>query len=121
MRIAAELSAGSHQCAFDGAENGEEPKKNVARGEERREGVSCAPGTPQGRSRIEEAFLEGEARHYVCLGVCLRYARTLDPPETRSPDCTLISHSGPKKISTREPNFMSPTRSPLATVSPGFL
>src|ERR1039457_4234411 len=46
---------------------------------------------------------------------------TLDPANTRTPCCTVISHSGPNSTSTRDPNLIRPTRSPFATRSPGCL
>ena len=66
-----------------------------------------------------EPLLETKLGH-ACPDTCLRRARMLDPPETCSPALTAISHSGPKKTSTREPNLIRPTRSPFATRSPSF-
>ncbi len=63
MRIAAELSAGAEQRALDGANDGDESEKDIAGGEQRGQRVGGAPGTPRGRTGIEEPFLEGEPRH----------------------------------------------------------
>src|SRR5208283_1344820 len=110
VRVGAELTACREQRTFHRPKNGEESEEDIARGKERGKRVGCAPGPAGRRARIKEAFLERELRHQLCLAGSLRCARILEPPETRSPDRTLISHSGPKKISTREPNLMSPTR-----------
>ena len=110
--------AGAEQGAFDGADDGDESEEDVAGGEQRGQRVGGAAGRREGERGSKNRCLKVSLRH---LRPALRRARMLEPPETRSPGFTLISHSGPRKTSTREPNLMSPTRSPLATGSPSFL
>ena len=47
-------------------------------------------------------------------------AITVSPATTRSPVETSRSHSGGTKTSIREPNFISPTRWPVASSSPSL-
>ncbi len=46
---------------------------------------------------------------------------TLEPAETRWPGRTVISHSGPNRTSQREPNLISPMRSPMRDAVAGLL
>src|SRR5258706_2047310 len=99
--------------AFENFQERVETQVHISRGEQSRECVGGAARAPVGRFGIDQPVGE--------LHASLILATTLEAAATRSPSRTVTVHSGPKKMSTREPNVMSPIRSPLSTTSPGFL
>ncbi len=108
MEARAGCSLGEPHRSIEHFEQRVESQENISRGEQRRQRVGRATGAALRGARIDQAFAEAHAAPF-------RRAITLDPAATRSPTRTLTSHSGPRKTSTREPNLMSPMRSPLLT------
>ena len=111
IRVAAKVPGGSEQDSLDGPHDGDKSKEDVAGREQCGQCIGGAARFSCRRAWIEEPLLERELGHQTGL----RRARMDDPPATCSPVLTAISHSGPRNTSTREPNFMRPTRSPFAT------
>src|SRR5579862_6198399 len=119
------VQLGVHDCAAERLHDGVEAQEHVACGEQSWQGVDGSPRTSVGRAGIDQPFLQPQSFHTthtasIALASRMR-AMTLEPALTRSPACTMISHSGPRNTSTRDPNLISPMRSPGSRISPAFL
>src|SRR5690606_21535537 len=67
-----------------------------------------------------EAAPTGRGAHAQLCPAPGQRPSTLSPATTRSPSRTDSSTSGGRKMSIREPNFIRPIRSPLASSSPAL-
>src|SRR5690349_11099504 len=122
-------------AAHEGGDHGIVAAKEISGGEQGREEKDTAAQAAVAKLALREGdFVLVHAVHgYAnfpaavkvgssgcCAGRRGQRARTLEPPLTFCPTFTRSSASWGSQRSTREPKRTRPTRSPRATVSPGF-
>ncbi len=103
MSVGTDIAGGGLQSTFKRLQNGDKSKKDIGAREESRQRVSgAARPLWLGTWNTGEAFFEIQ----IVSPVSERWARIVEPAATLSPTLATKAHSGPKMISTREPNLM---------------